>query len=124
MIYHDGDEPQQSSILEWDKLVVGAARQIGREPCPGPMLEGWVEDAGFRDITHRTFRIPIGGWSDDRRLQDIGFLYLSQTLDGLEGFSLRLMCDVLGWQVGDVQNLLAKVRMELLSGHQRLYMNL
>lgn len=124
MIYVDGEEPSESAILEWDKLVVGAARKVGKEPCPGPSLADWVRDAGLRNITHRTFRIPIGVWPDDRQLQEIGLLYLGQTLDGLEGFSLRLMCDVLGWQVGDVQKLLAKVRMELLSGRQRLYMNL
>ncbi|KAK5662426.1 hypothetical protein OQA88_8337 [Cercophora sp. LCS_1] len=125
-MYVDGDEyPEaKSATLEWDKLVLGAARRIGREPCPGPKLEDWVREVGFTNVTHRTFRIPVGGWPESPHLQEVGFLYLAQTLDGLEAFSLRLMCDVLEWKVEDVQKLLEKVRTELLSGRQRLYMNL
>jgi hypothetical protein len=38
---------------------------------------------------------------------------ISQVLQGLEGFSLRLFCDVLGWQQEEVLVLTSKVRREL-----------
>lgn len=40
-------------------------------------------------------------------------LNLRQVLDGLEGFSLRLLCDVAGWTENEVYVLLANVRKEL-----------
>lgn len=38
---------------------------------------------------------------------------ISQVMTGLEGFSLRLYCDVLGWKKDEVLVLLAQVRSEL-----------
>jgi hypothetical protein len=49
-------------------------------------------------------------------MKDLGLCNLVQTLDGLEGFSLRLFCGVLKWTEAEVLVLLAKVRSEMKSG--------
>lgn len=93
-----------------------ACEKIGREPCPGPRLEGWVKDAGFVDIVHRWFKLPIGPWPKDPHYKDIGLINLIQLLEGLEGFTLRAFCGVHGWSKEEVLVLLAHMRNELKSG--------
>ncbi|KEZ46635.1 hypothetical protein SAPIO_CDS0461 [Scedosporium apiospermum] len=111
----DGSLTEAHSTHKWITTLLDAARAIGREPNPGPKLEGWVKDAGFQHVQSRRFKLPIGTWPKDPVLKEVGRLNIAQVLNGLEAFSLRLFCDVLGWSEEQVLVLLAKVRQELQS---------
>lgn len=112
----DGSLTEDHHTLKWINTLLGAARTLGRDPSPGPQIEGWMRDAGFTNIVAQTYKVPIGPWAKDKRLKDIGLCNLVQTLEGLEGFSLRLFCGVLGWKEEEVMILLAKVRSEMKAG--------
>lgn len=121
--YSDDDTmPADASLLAWDKLIIEATERAGREPSPGPKLEGYFKAVGFQNVTKRQFKIPIGSWPKDPALKELGAVYLAQMLEGLEGFSLRLMCDVLGWEEVEVKEFLENVRREFISGKQHIYM--
>lgn len=121
--YSDDDTiPADASTLAWDKLIIEASERAGMEPSPGPKLEKYFQAAGFRHVTKRQFKIPIGSWPENPALKEVGALYLGQMLEGLEGFSLRLMCDVLGWEEEAVKQFLENVRREFISGKQHIYM--
>jgi hypothetical protein len=109
----DGSLKEGSHTLTWINTLLEAARKTGREPSPGPRLEGWVRDAGFTNVTHQRFRFPIGPWAKDPHLKEVGLYNIQQVLSGLEAFSLRLFCHVLGWPKDEVLVLLSKVRNEL-----------
>ncbi|RSL49827.1 hypothetical protein CEP54_012233 [Fusarium duplospermum] len=110
----DGSITDEHHLLKWIKLFIDTARtKLGREPCPGPRLEGWVEDAGFTNIVHRKFRLPLGPWPKDPHMKDIGLCNIAQLLEGLEAFSLKIFCGVLGMSKEEVLLMLAKVRQEL-----------
>ena len=109
----DGSLKDDSHTAIWIRELIGAARKTGREPSPGPRLEGWARDAGFTGVTHQKFRLPIGSWPKDPKMKQVGMYNLAQVLSGLEGFSLRLFCHVLGWKREEVLVLLTKVRKEL-----------
>ncbi|RYP28266.1 hypothetical protein DL767_007296 [Monosporascus sp. MG133] len=109
----DGSLTESHDTLKWINTLLKAARKIDRDPCPGVSLEKWVKEAGFKNVTHHRFRFPIGPWPRDPKMKEIGMYNLSQVLQGLEGFSLRLFCDVLGWRQEEVLVLTSKVRKEL-----------
>ncbi|KAH8904120.1 S-adenosyl-L-methionine-dependent methyltransferase [Coniochaeta sp. PMI_546] len=109
----DGSLTEEHDTMKWINTLLEAARKIGRDPCPGASLEKWVKNAGFQDVVHQKFRFPVGPWPRDPKLKEIGMYNLTQVLQGLEGFSLRLFCDVLGWQQEEVLVLTSKVRKEL-----------
>ncbi|GJC94434.1 UMTA methyltransferase [Colletotrichum higginsianum] len=72
--------------LEKNGPFVKALQSIGREPNPGPLLEGWVrEHGGFDHIAHQKFRMPLGPWRKEQYYKDLGLLNLAQILKGLEG---------------------------------------
>lgn len=115
----DGSLTEEHHVLKWIKLFIDAAnKKLNREPCPGPKLNGWVTDAGFTNIVHRKFRLPLGPWPKDPHMKDIGMCNVAQVLEGLEAFSLKLFCGVLGMSTEEVHVMLAGVRNEL---HSRKY---
>ncbi|KAF4880030.1 Secondary metabolism regulator LAE1 [Colletotrichum siamense] len=113
----DATYSPSSSLCLWNSRFVDACEAMGRTARPGPRLESWVRaHGGFRGVTHKRFKAPIGPWARDPHFKDVGALNLRQLLEGLEGFSLKVFCGVLGWEEGDVRELLERVRAELGEG--------
>ena len=109
----DGSLKEDHSLHKYVTMFMDAAKDFGRISQPGPLIEGWMKDAGFENIVHEKFRLPIGPWPKDKHLKTLGAWNLVQLEDGLEGFVLRLFTQQLGWQKGEVEVLLAKVRKDL-----------
>ncbi|EQB50869.1 hypothetical protein CGLO_09642 [Colletotrichum gloeosporioides Cg-14] len=116
--YHtqDGTFTEDHATYKWNRTLIEACKMIGRDACPGPKVEGWVRDQGFRNVHHQKFMLPVGPWPKDPHYRDIGMLNLAQTLEGLEGFSLKLFCGVLGRTKEEVFVELSQVRKELKTG--------
>jgi hypothetical protein len=76
-------------------------------------LEGWVKDAGFQNVVHKRYKIPIGPWAKDPTLKEIGLWNYMQVNGGLEGLTLRLYTNVLKWSQEDILALLTQVRKDL-----------
>ncbi|KAJ0348794.1 hypothetical protein KNSL1_005199 [Colletotrichum chrysophilum] len=112
----DGTLTEQHATRDWSRTFVTTLRSMQLDPAPGPQLEGWIRQQGsFTNITHQKFKAPVGPWPKDKAYKDLGMLNLIQTLDGLEGFSLRMFCGVLGRTKQQVLDQLSDVRRELKS---------
>lgn len=117
MLYSDDGSTEGTDLLRWINLFMDACKAFGRDGQIGPKLEGLVrENTGLINIRHHPYKIPAGPWAKDAHLKDIGMCNLIQMLDGLEGFSLRLLCGALGWTKEEVLVLLAGVRNDLKNG--------
>ncbi|KAK5657225.1 hypothetical protein OQA88_3283 [Cercophora sp. LCS_1] len=113
--YANDDSYEGTATQMWINAFMQACRVNGAEGSPGAYLEGWVRDGGFINMGHERFVIPVGPWAKDRRLKELGWLNLEQILNGLEGFSFKLLGHVLGWDHETIVETLAKVREELTS---------
>jgi len=111
----DGSVRDDDEAVIWVKHLIEASNKIKREPSPGPKLEQWIKDAGVVNVVHRKFRMPINSWPKDPYMKKLGIWNAANVIDGAEGFSLRLMCEVLGWSVEEVQVFLAGVRKRVVS---------
>ncbi|KAL6722045.1 hypothetical protein ACLMJK_001150 [Lecanora helva] len=109
----DGSLKPEHEVQKWITTLLDAAEKFGRDPNPGRKLEGWMKDAGFTEVHHERYRLPIGPWAKDKHLKTVGAWNLVQIEDGLEAFSLRLFTQMLGWKAEEVQVMLAKVRKDL-----------
>ncbi|KXX74362.1 Malonyl-[acyl-carrier protein] O-methyltransferase 1 [Madurella mycetomatis] len=109
----DGSLKQDDALLVWISTLLDAARALGREPNPGSKLEGWVQKAGFVNVVHKRYKIPIGPWARDPLLKEIGSYNFMQVDNGLEGLSMRLFTSVLRWEEDEIRALLARVRADL-----------
>ncbi|KAF4851974.1 Secondary metabolism regulator LAE1 [Colletotrichum siamense] len=116
-LYHcdDGTLTEDTFIMKMDRMFIDSCGMIGRDPRPGPQLEGWLRDAGFINIRHKMIKVPIGTWAKDERLKDLGYMNLVQITDGLEAYNMRLFTGVLGWTQMEAQVLFAECRKEMKS---------
>ena len=64
----DGSLKETHSMLQWITTLLKASHDLGREPNPGPKLEGLLQDAGFVNVVHNDFRLPVGPWPKDKDL--------------------------------------------------------
>ncbi|TDZ53090.1 Secondary metabolism regulator LAE1 [Colletotrichum trifolii] len=112
----DGTLTEAHATRDWSRTFVTTLRSMGLDPAPGPQLEGWVRALPFENTFHRRYKVPVGPWPKDPFYKELGGMNLSSTLQGLEGFSMRMFCGVLGRSVEEVQVHLAGVRQELKSG--------
>ncbi|KAJ0344996.1 hypothetical protein COL26b_009578 [Colletotrichum chrysophilum] len=113
----DGTLTEEHYFPQWNKTLVEAIASIGREPSPGPKLEGWVRNTGFQRINHSKVKIPLAPWPKDPFYKDLGAMNLTQVLDGLAGFTMRVFCGVLGQTQEEAQVMMAAVRNELKKLH-------
>ncbi|KAK1537033.1 methyltransferase domain-containing protein [Colletotrichum costaricense] len=112
----DGSLTPQHSTYKWLHKFFEACRIVGRDPNPGPQLEGWIREAGdYVNVVHQKYKIPIGDWPKDPHYKECGMINVMQVLDGLDAFTFRLFTGVLGWTKEEVVVLLAEVRRELKS---------
>ncbi|EQB56200.1 UMTA protein [Colletotrichum gloeosporioides Cg-14] len=70
------------------------AQDDGRNPI---MMVECMKKAGFVDIVHKRWSIPVGGWAKDRMLKEVGFYAAWYVDQGLEGWALRPISEILGW---------------------------
>ncbi|TDZ67897.1 putative methyltransferase tdiE [Colletotrichum trifolii] len=120
----DGTLTEDHHTLKLLRTFLDCCKTIGREARPGPQLQGWVENAGFKNVNHHTFKVPIGPWPKDPHYKDIGMRNLVQILEGLEAYYLRILTGVAGWSEIEVQTMLAAVRNEMKSGKMHASMKL
>ncbi|KAL2051991.1 hypothetical protein ABVK25_007683 [Lepraria finkii] len=109
----DGSLKEEHHVQKWISSFLKAAEDFRRDPSPGPKIEGYMKEAGFEDVQHEKYRMPVGPWPKDKHLKTVGAWNLVQLENGLEGFTLRLFTTVLGWKAEEVQVLLANVRKDI-----------
>ncbi|KIW58038.1 hypothetical protein, variant [Exophiala xenobiotica] len=110
----DNSIPPDNKVKEWYDTLLEGCDRIGRTASPGPRLEMWARDAGFVNIQHKKFKLPLGPWPKDKTLKRVGALNLYQLLEGLEGLTLALFTRALGWSVEAIYAFLAGVRQDAM----------
>ncbi|KAL4938064.1 hypothetical protein BDV06DRAFT_215403 [Aspergillus oleicola] len=106
----DGSLKEGNSVNRFYELLKECCERIKRPVTIGKDLVRVVTEAGFGNVHHRVFQLPLGTWPREKRMKDIGALNMYQMLDGLEAFSAATFTNILGWSIEEVQILLAQVR--------------
>lgn len=92
------DKYEDKVLKEWGPLFINAADS----PKFGRTLDIWKDmkqrmlDAGFEDVHQVDYKVPIGPWSSDPRLKEIGKWHLLYCFQGAEGWAMYLCTHVLG----------------------------
>lgn len=102
-----------TALQDWITTLTGAADKLGRDSNPGHKLAGWAHDAGFKNVVHKRYKVPMGMWPRDPLLKEIGGYNYTQASMGLEGLTMRLYTSVLGWKEEEILALLVRVRKDL-----------
>lgn len=100
---------------KWAGFFFEAGDRIGKT-FKYPQNDGMKKDmeaAGFVDIVQKKWSIPIGEWSSDPLLKEVGMysgLFVKQSLEGWAGFLFK---EVLQWENDDIETCIDNMRREL-----------
>ena len=121
----DGSIPEGHVFQRWSDLFVEAGERIGRTFRILDLQKDFVEKAGFQNVVEKTFKMPVGPWSSDSKLKEVGRWHLLECYQGIEGWAMALLTRVMGvskktliqshantaqWKFEEVQDFLEEVR--------------
>ena len=111
---------------KWYRLFFEAGDKVGRtfRIARDGRMERYMRDAGFIDIVHQQWKVPIGGWPQDPKLKQVGQLnglFIDQSLDG---FAIYPVGEILGWSFEETNTLVKKMRDALTNRKSLPYFNM
>ncbi|KAI9655505.1 MAG: hypothetical protein M1821_005298 [Bathelium mastoideum] len=110
----DGDNmPVDHFYNTWGRMVEGLGERWGKTFRIWRQSREKVLTAGFTEVVERRFKWPIGGWSSDPKLRELGMWNQLRMMDGVEGFMLRLLTGPGGMSIQTAQAFLGRMRDEL-----------
>ncbi|KFZ00045.1 hypothetical protein V500_01200 [Pseudogymnoascus sp. VKM F-4518 (FW-2643)] len=117
----DGSIKSGNIMYDWSTLLINAGETMRRTFKIPKMSKRLIEAAGFVDVVETKYKVPVGGWMEDKKWKEIGrwnLLYLSE---GLEGMALFILMKVLNWEYTEVQALLGRMRSALMDKENHGY---
>ncbi|KAK5231138.1 hypothetical protein LTR72_000318 [Exophiala xenobiotica] len=109
----DGSLPADSRVTYWEDLWTEGINKMGLKHCDPELVMQQMRDTGFVNVTRLNFKMPIGPWPKDKRLREAGLFGYANLMNGLFGLSVKVFSQLLGWQVEELEVLLAECRQEL-----------
>ncbi|KAF4446707.1 hypothetical protein F53441_9640 [Fusarium austroafricanum] len=118
----DGTTDGASAMQTWNKLFKEGSKAFGRNFCE---VEGDVKllhDAGFVDVQVTDFKVPVGGWAKDPKLRQVGQFLRATIENDIEGYTLMVWQQILGWPEDEYQMFLMDMRKALKNKNIHGYM--
>jgi hypothetical protein len=91
----DGSLPLNDIMVEWSNRFREIGENIGRTFHIAERCKRHIEDTGFINVVEKKYKIPVGAWSSDPLMKDLGRWNLLHCYTGAEGWALRLLTQVL-----------------------------
>jgi trans-aconitate methyltransferase len=108
----DGSPLAPETVLgTWTSQAIGVGKATGKTFEISEKMASLVKEAGFVDVVEKRFQWPIGSWSSDARLKEIGRWNLLNHEEDMEGWILALCTRVLG--VSTVRSFLCTADVDL-----------
>jgi hypothetical protein len=92
----DGTLAPDSVFLKWDQFAVECERAMGKSLRIFNTIKKSLLDAGFVDVVETRFKWPIGPWSSDPRMKEIGRWSREFWEYGMEGWAMAPSTRFLG----------------------------
>ncbi|KAM0271155.1 hypothetical protein ACHAQH_009174 [Verticillium albo-atrum] len=126
IIRSDDDSITPDTVMGswWPRMFIEGGKEFGRSftvLSDGLQRKG-MEEAGFVDLHEVNFKLPIGDWPLDPKLAEVGRATRLTLETDLEGYTLYMWKDVLGWDQDEYQTFLTTMRGEMRSRKLHGYM--
>lgn len=83
----------------WDEfanLAIECGERFGKTFLIQERMKDLITQAGFEDVVEFTYKWPIGPWSTDQKLKDLGNWNMHHWNEGLEGWNIALLTRLMG----------------------------
>lgn len=91
----DGSITKDSAPGRWGPTFIAAGEKTGKTLMIVNKMKDYMIAAGFEDVKEVRQKWPLGSWSSDERMKDIGRWNQLMTEEGIEGWALALLTRVM-----------------------------
>ena len=92
----DGGLSPGATLARWSANAVQAGYLTGKTFEIAENMARLIREAGFVDVVEKRFKWPIGPWSSDPKMKEIGRWNLLNWEEGMEGWVMAAYTRVLG----------------------------
>ncbi|PLB34265.1 class I SAM-dependent methyltransferase [Aspergillus candidus] len=117
----DGTHEQATMLLDWQQKLDQSSRRFGKHMNVASHVAGWMQGAGFVNVTDDVYKCPVGSWPKSPRLKEIGRVGKCTLWEAVEPYTLALFTRVMGYTFEQSQEYVDKVRGELLNASYHTY---
>ncbi|KFY24031.1 hypothetical protein V493_05478 [Pseudogymnoascus sp. VKM F-4281 (FW-2241)] len=114
IVSDDGTVDEDHILTGWSKPFFQASEIVGKSIRLLDQTKELMLKAGFTNVVQRNYKVPIGAWSSEPKLKEVGRWSLLFCLSGMESWAMYMLINVLMWKVEDVNEYLAKVKAAFL----------
>ncbi|KAK3340120.1 S-adenosyl-L-methionine-dependent methyltransferase [Neurospora tetraspora] len=112
----DGSVDNNTHALgQWGPMWQAAGRKIGFE-CDilsTNIMQNAMKEAGFVNIVVKDYKVPIGQWSTDKKLNEVGLYFHAVMNQDLEGVLAFMFGKVMGWTKEEIANYIKHLKKEI-----------
>ncbi|OBS20680.1 hypothetical protein FPOA_07019 [Fusarium poae] len=102
-----------TAMQTWNRLFKEGSKAFGRSFCAVEDDVQLLRAAGFVDLQVTEFKVPVGGWAKDPKLRRVGQFLRATIENDLEGYTLMVWQQILGWPKDEYQLFLMEMRKSL-----------
>ena len=106
----DNTIPKDWAVIKWLDLINEALTKLGIPMFNHDTIQKDMEEAGFEDIHQEWFKVPVGPWPKERKMKELGAMFMINMLQGIEGWSTILMTQILGWELDKTKEFIDEVK--------------
>ncbi|KAK8198607.1 hypothetical protein M8818_006474 [Zalaria obscura] len=117
----DDDTPVPEVLKVWSDNADEVSKRSGKTWSIAETMPTLIREAGFVDVVEKTYKWPIGPWSSDPKLKELGRWNLLNWEEGMEGWIMACYTRVLGWKYQEVQDWLKVIRKALRDRRAHVY---
>jgi hypothetical protein len=88
--------PEDDPYKQWGTLFHEVSVKSGMTFEPANQLKGWLEEAGFVNVTEKVFHVPVGTWPQDPKQRNLGLWNQVRLSKGMRDFTERRMRTFMG----------------------------
>jgi hypothetical protein len=94
-----------NGAIRFCQTLTNAMEVIGRPPASAESMKKCLEDAGFVDVTVKTYKQPVAPWPKDKRLKNIGAMALLNCQTAFTAYGMAAFTRILGMTKGKAERL-------------------
>jgi hypothetical protein len=97
----DGSIPKGHVLERWGDVFEEAGEKMGKTFNILDLQKQFLLDHdGFKNVTEQRYKMPVGPWSRDKKLKEVGRWHLLECYQGIEGWSIALLTRLMGVSSG------------------------
>ncbi|GME44272.1 related to methyltransferase [Neofusicoccum parvum] len=105
----------------WCETMTEISTRFGKPLNVARLQKGWMEEAGFVDVREEIKKVPIGPWTKDQKLKELGRFERVHMNEAIEAHSAALYTRVLNYTTEQEKALFELIKKEFNDKSLHLY---